>query len=157
MGASPHRRGVWSLAPDRRCLSSAASSARGLTPLPEQHRAGIRHPNPPAVEALLDALQEVAAEREGIIGALHPDPRAEGHRRIANADDPHLHGGLPMVPLLLGAIVQEVGMLHGLIPDDTNRLVGISIIADAEIEGLDRKSTRLNSSHSQNSYVVFFF
>src|SRR5256886_15260079 len=38
---------------------------------------------------------------------------------------------------------------------DPNDVRGISAASDAQLNQLDRKSTRLNSSHSQISYAVF--
>src|SRR2546430_5515417 len=37
----------------------------------------------------------------------------------------------------------------------TNKATALNFIVGAEIENIDRKSTRLNSSHSQISYAVF--
>src|SRR3990167_5509206 len=47
----------------------------------------------------------------------------------------------------------EDAALHGVIRDQDGSQVGL----DGKIRGGDRKSTRLNSSHTQISYAVFFF
>src|SRR2546430_8373415 len=45
---------------------------------------------------------------------------------------------------------------HGVYPAaGEDRWVAIAVASDAEWQALDRKSTRLNSSHSQISYAVF--
>src|SRR2546430_3699542 len=47
--------------------------------------------------------------------------------------------------------------VKGNLPDSTELHIGITFKIDPRLQGLglDRKSTRLNSSHSQISYAVF--
>src|SRR2546430_5235408 len=52
-----------------------------------------------------------------------------------------------------GGLVVEIQPLHGDAENETDVLV-VEILLGVE-EELDRKSTRLNSSHSQISYAVF--
>src|SRR5688572_31304951 len=61
-----------------------------------------------------------------------------------------LHDALPILRLTC----EWITLYLALVPDE---LVGDVIFAEIKVAGpaLDRKSTRLNSSHSQISYAVF--
>src|SRR5438270_2647991 len=80
-----------------------------------------------------------------------------------------LHDALPifLALLLLGgrvrlaAVTRHAGELLALLLDESDLLVGLGAdliglgLLEKKRKELDRKSTRLNSSHSQISYAVF--
>src|SRR2546430_13512735 len=51
--------------------------------------------------------------------------------------------------------VAEAGLIGRLQPSGRNDLVGVDVLDWQRDDAGDRKSTRLNSSHSQISYAVF--
>src|SRR3712207_8596792 len=59
-------------------------------------------------------------------------------------------------PLLLGA--GSVGVVNVLLSDDASPVGGLALalrVVALALPGVDRKSTRLNSSHANISYAVF--
>src|SRR2546430_17539562 len=64
-----------------------------------------------------------------------------------------LHDALPISWSLPPQLKRLLGYVR---PYSIRLALGILLVAFVAVaEGLDRKSTRLNSSHSQNSYAVF--
>src|SRR2546422_6824194 len=67
-----------------------------------------------------------------------------------------LHDALPIYPILnLGAIRRDVVWYVRMLEEAMIQATGELGIAAKRVEGKDRKSTRLNSSHGYISYAVF--
>src|SRR5688572_25868373 len=64
-----------------------------------------------------------------------------------------LHDALPI--LAVGLYGEHVARLHALAVEMDRAGTAVARVAPDHGPGLDRKSTRLNSSHSQISYAVF--
>src|SRR3712207_7091679 len=63
-----------------------------------------------------------------------------------------LHDALPILRLEPLLAVEPRGLLHPLVPGRVVEVREVLVVARADV---DRKSTRLNSSHANISYAVF--
>src|SRR2546430_5270578 len=79
-------------------------------------------------------------------------PRTPGTRAVVKIDRSHLHKGGPHLPLTAAQSKTGARNHFGRI---TTRHHGGGSRQKYRVIDLDRKSTRLNSSHSQISYAVF--
>src|SRR2546427_5250360 len=127
---------------------------------------GVHAPGLAALEAALAELGDVyvlAPEREqsacGHALTLHRPLRVDrlGERRFAVNGTPSDCVNLGVLGFLAERPVLVVaGVNHGTnLGDDVTYSGTVSAAMEGTLLGVDRKSTRLNSSHSQISYAVF--
>src|SRR2546430_5866033 len=104
------------------------------------------------IPSALEHVQEIASPNHRVAVFLDYDGTLTPI--VCHPEDAWLSESMRHVLRELGAQAL-IAILSGRDLDDVRRRVDLDGIVYAGSHGLDRKSTRLNSSHSQISYAVF--
>src|SRR2546427_9499716 len=149
-----------------------AALGAGLLSVVTLHRAAGQNPPLPPPAQAQQALQEAVQQNPGLAdvirqrllqSGLTPEQvraRLQASGYPANLFDAYLGGAPPGAALPAGALelaaVQALGLppvQQTLLPVDTGLIRMRGMNTPSPVSTGDRKSTRLNSSHSQNSYA----